>query len=162
MKGFWFWAFWGMCPCNTHIPPHKLHFLDLFFQHYQVLMVVFREFWPFFLTEYTTCKTQEWCSKEVHNDEGAVVQKAAYLKTPNSQAQCGKGYHRIPKAFFKVSKVFWEERWIKKVMWDLGKSVLKSLFSNVHTTSACNKERLLWVQENAGVQQEELTLLRGH
>lgn len=50
----------------------------------------------------------------------------------------------------------------KKMMWGLGKSILKSLFRSVHTMSAGNKESLLRVPENAGAQQEELTLLSGH
>lgn len=49
-------------------------------------MAVSRQFWPFFLTEHASIKTQESCwvmlTEEVHND-GAVLQKAAYLKTPD-------------------------------------------------------------------------------
>lgn len=117
-KGFWFWAFWGMCPCHTHIPPHTNCFLDLFFEHYQVLMVVSRQFWSFFPDRVWKTQNSGVMASDAQRRSAQwwrnSASKNCLFKNPRQLGLVWQGHHRIPKAFFKVSKVLWEEKWIKK------------------------------------------------
>lgn len=58
-----------------------------------------------------------------------------------------QGLSQNPKSLLKSEQSTVGGEVNKEMMWGLGKSVLKSLFSSVHTMSAYNKESLQWVPE---------------
>lgn len=130
--------------------------------NYQVLMVASREFWPFFLTEYATRKIRELCFKGGAQWWRSNTSESCLYKNPKRLSSVRQGLSQNPKRLLKSEQSTVGGEVDKNMMWALGKSILKSLFSSVHTMSAYNKASLLWVPQKAEAQQEELTLLRGH
>lgn len=85
--------------------------------NYQVLMVASREFWPFFLTEYATCKIGEWCFKGGAQWWRSNTSESCLYKNPKRLSSVRQGLSQNPKRLLKSEQSTVGGEVDKNMMW---------------------------------------------